>query len=80
MENQKMTIRQLAMAAQDPVLLRSRSGYGDNPVVELTDYMRSFDGVMGLAVFALAHDGHSFVAEVDLPPAAIAALREHPDE
>lgn len=78
MDKAKMTIRQLDMAARETIYLQARSCYSKAgqamKTVELTDYMRAFDGVMSLEVFELTHFSKGYIAEVDMPPELIEAL------
>jgi len=81
METSRMTIKQLDKAVKDSIYLQAKKYYRTNAapmrLVELSDYIRSYSGIMNLEVFTLTHFNKGYIAEVDLPPALIDALAHH---
>lgn len=82
---EKMTIRQLCASVHDEAIhIYPKPCYikegADVPTVELTNYVRAFEGIMSLEVFALKHNCFGFIAEVDLPPEVIEALAANADK
>ena len=68
----RMTVGQLAMSASDRIYISSI--YDVSRDVELTTELRAYTGILTLEILSLAHHGDGFIACVDLPAAAIAAL------
>lgn len=72
--NKRMTVGQLAQAVGKDERIAISSMYDISHDVELTMERRSYTGIMTLEIVTLSHDGQGFIAVVDLPAAAIAAL------
>ncbi len=72
----RMTVGQLAMAVGKEDRIYISSIYDISRDVELTDHLRAYTGILTLEVLALSHHEDGFIAVIDLPEAAIAALAE----
>ena len=73
----RMTLWQLTMAINDDRIYIS-SIYDISTEVELTKELRTYTGILTLEILSLSHHEDGFIAVVDLPAAAIAAL-ENPE-
>lgn len=69
---QRMTVGQLAMAVNDRIFLCSI--YDVSRDVELTTELRAYTGILTLEILTLTHSEDGYIACVDLPAAAFAAL------
>lgn len=72
----RMTVGQLAMAVGKEDRIYISSIYDISRDVELTDHLRAYTGILTLEVLALSHHEDGFIAVIDLPEAAIAALAD----
>lgn len=73
--NQNMTIGQLARATrgnEERIFISSL--YDVSHDIELTMELRAFSGIMNLEILTLSYHEDGFVAIVDLPAEAVAAL------
>ncbi|MBQ9631322.1 MAG: hypothetical protein IJV04_00170 [Lachnospiraceae bacterium] len=70
----RMTISQLAAAVNETDRIYISSIYDISHDVELTRERRAYTGILTLEVLSLSHHEDGFIAVVDLPAAAIAAL------
>ena len=73
---ERMTVGQLAMAVGKEDRIYISSIYDISRDVELTNQLRAYTGILSLEVLSLAHHEDGFIAVIDLPAAAIAALAE----
>lgn len=71
---QRMTIGQLLMAVDKEERIYISSIYDISRDVELTLELRAYTGILTLEILSLSHHEDGFIAVVDLPAAAIAAL------
>lgn len=71
---QRMTVGQLAMAVGNEDRIYISSIYDISRDVGLTKELRSYTGILTLEILSLSHHEDGFIACVDLPAAAIAAL------
>lgn len=71
----KMRVGQLAMAVGEEERIYISSIYDISIDVELTRELRAYTGILTLEVLTLTHHEEGYTAVVDLPAAAIAALK-----
>lgn len=69
----RMTVGQLAMSVNDRIFICSI--YDVSEDVELITELRAYTGILTLEVLTLTHHEEGYTACVDLPAAAIAALK-----
>lgn len=72
----RMTVGQLAMAVGKEDRIYISSIYDISHDVELTNKLRAYTGILTLEVLSLSHHEDGFIAVIDLPAAAIAAIAE----
>lgn len=71
---QRMTVGQLAMAVNERIHISSI--YDISVDVELTTELRAYTGILTLEILTLTHHEEGYTACVDLPAAAVAALKK----
>ena len=71
---QRMTVGQLAMAVGNEDRIYICSIYDISIDVELTTELRAYTGILNLEILTLTHSEDGFIAVIDLPAAAVAAL------
>lgn len=74
--DKRMTVGQLARAVNEGERIFLCSLYDISRETELTMKLKAYTGILTLEILTLSHNGDGFVAIVDLPAAAIAALNE----
>lgn len=74
--DKRMTVGQLARAVSEGDRIFLCSLYDLSREVKLTMGLKAYTGILTLEVLTLSHNGDGFVAIVDLPAAAIAALNK----
>ena len=72
--DKRMTVGQLARAVGEEDRVFISSLYDISRDAELTMELKSYTGILTLEILTLSHSVDGFVAIVDLPAAAIAAL------
>lgn len=73
--DKRMTVGQLARAVNEGERIFLCSLYDISRETELTMKLKAYTGILTLEILTLSHNGDGFVAIVDLPAAAIAALK-----
>ena len=68
----RMTIGQLLMTVNERIFICSM--YDVSHDVELTQELRAYTGLLTLEILTLSHNEEGYMACVDLPAAAVAAL------
>ena len=68
----RMTVGQLAMTVNERIFICSI--YDISHDVELTQELRAYTGILTLEILTLNHHEEGYMACVDLPAAAVAAL------
>ena len=71
---ERMTIGQLTMAVNKEERIYISSLYDISRDVELTLELRAHTGILTLEVITLSHHEDGYLAVVDLPAAAVAAM------
>ena len=74
--DKRMTVGQLARSVGEEDRVFISSLYDISRDAELTMELKAYTGILTLEVLTLSHNGDGFVAIVDLPAAAIAALNK----
>jgi len=72
----RMTVGQLTMAANKEERIYISSLYDISRDVELTLELRAYTGILTLEILTLTHHEDGYIAVVDLPAAAVAALEK----
>ena len=70
----RMTVGQLTMAVNKDERIYISSLYDISRDVELTLELRAYTGILTLEILTLSHHEDGYIAVVDLPAAAVAAL------
>ena len=70
----RMTVGQLAMVVNKEDKIYISSIYDISRDVELTNELRAYTGILTLEVLSLSYYEDGFIAVVDMPAEAIAAL------
>ena len=73
--DKRMTVGQLARAVSEGERIFLCSLYDISRETELTMKLKAYTGILTLEILTLSHNGDGYVAIVDLPAAAIAALK-----
>lgn len=68
----RMTIGQLLMTVNERIFICSL--YDISHDVELTQELRAYTGILTLEILTMSHNEEGYMACVDLPAAAVAAL------
>ena len=72
----RMTVGQLTMAVNKDERIYISSLYDISRDVELTLELRAYTGILTLEILTLSHHEDGYIAVVDLPAEAVAALEK----